>query len=164
MRDRYFQILAIALSTVSLVFIGFLYLAQPRSLAEVATKGQVALGAYEIDRKEFETGLTSFRTNDFLNARAAFVRADPERRDAAIQFYTAYSYYRQGWGRFSNDDALFQSGVTAVARSIEIDPNFRVADHTLVIKTPLELKAELEDGLKVTSSDFNPLKLTRERK
>ena len=32
------------------------------------------------------------------------------------------------------------------------------------MKTPSELKAELEDGLKITVSDFNPMKLTRERK
>ncbi|MEJ7622838.1 MAG: hypothetical protein WKF34_02490 [Pyrinomonadaceae bacterium] len=164
MRDKYFQILAIALSSVGLAFIGFLYLTEPRSLAEVTTKGQVALGTYEIDRKEFEAGLASFRVDDFINARAAWGRADPEGKDAATQFYTTYSYYRQGWGRFSNDDVLFQSGVTAARRVTEIDPNFRVADQTLAIKTPLELKAELEEGLKITTADFNPLRLTRERK
>ncbi|MEQ1645284.1 MAG: hypothetical protein ABL959_17675, partial [Pyrinomonadaceae bacterium] len=77
------------------------------------------------------------------------------------QFYIAYSYYRQGWGRVSNDDALFKSGLEAVTR---VDPNFRSTDAALQMKTPAELKFELEEGLKLTASDFNPMKLTKERK
>lgn len=164
MKATHFQILSLALVIAGLTFVAFLYSTNPRSLAEVTTKGQVALGTYEINAREFEQGLASFRREDYVAARAAFDRADPERRDAATRFYTAYSYYRQGWGRFTNDDALFQSGVAAANRVIEIDPNFRVADNTLQMKTPLELKTELEEGLRITTSDFNPLKLTRERK
>lgn len=164
MNEKYIQIIGILLAVGGFIFITFLYWTEPRSLAEVTTKGQVALGTYEIDRAEFDQGLANFRRDEFLAARAAFDRADPEKRDAATQFYTAYSFYRQGWGRFSNDDALFQSGVEAVNRVIAIEPNYRTSDETLVMKTPAELKNELEEGLKITVSDFNPLRLTRERK
>ncbi len=164
MNEKYIQILGIVLTAAGFVFVAFLYWAEPRSLAEVTTKGQVALGTYEINKAEFEQGLANFRKDEFPSARAAFDRADPEKRDPATQFYAAYSFYRQGWGRFTNDDALFQSGVEAVNRVVAIEPSFRTSDETLIIKTPVELKNELEEGLKITLSDFNPLRLTRERK
>ncbi|MEO6050625.1 MAG: hypothetical protein ABIP78_04755 [Pyrinomonadaceae bacterium] len=164
MNDKHIQILGIVLTLVGLVFIGFLYVSGPRSLAEVTTKGSVVLGTYEINKTEFELGLTSFRRDEFATSRAAFERADPEKRDAATQYYAAYSYYRQGWGRISNDDTLFKAGLEAVNRVIAIDPNYRTSDETLGIKTPAELKKEFEEGLKITPSDFNPMKLTRERK
>lgn len=164
MNEKYIHILGIVLTLAGFIFIGFLYWTEPRFLAEVTTKGSVVLGTYEINRNEFELGLTSFRKDEFPSARAAFERADPERRDANTQFYLAYSFYRQGWGRLSNDDTLFQSGIETTNRVIAINPNFRTADPALMIKTPDELKNELEEGLKITPSDFNPLKLTRERK
>lgn len=161
MKEKHIQILGIAVVAVGLPFIAFLYWSQPRTLAEVATKGSVAIGTYEVNKTEFDTGVTAFRQDQFVAARAAFERADPERRDAATQFYISYSYYRQGWGRVSNDDELFQSGLESVIR---VDPNFRSTDAALQMKTPVELKFELEEGLKVTASDFNPMKLTKERK
>ncbi len=164
MNEKYIQILSIAIVAIGFVFTGFLYISEPRSLAEVATKGQVAIGVYEINKEEFGRGLNAFRAEDFAGARLAFDRADPEKRDAAAQFYIAYSYYRQGWGQLSNDDALFSSGLSAADRVIAIDSNFRTSDETLGIKTATELKTEFEDGLKITPSDFNPMKLTRERK
>src|SRR5688572_10024081 len=164
MNEKYIQIFGIALTNAGLVFVTFLYSTEPRSLVEVTSKGQVVFSTYEIDKAAFEQGLASFRKDQFPAARAAFERADPERRDAATQFYTAYSYYRQGWGLISNDDALFTTGLAAVDRVIAIEPNFRTADETLIMKTPAELKNEFEEGLKVTPEDFNPLKLGRERK
>lgn len=164
MKDKYIQILSIALTLAGFVFIGFLYGSKPRTLAEVTTKSQVVLGTYEINSAEYELGLFSFRNDNFSAARAAFERADPEKRDANTQFYVAYSYYRQGWGRVSNDDALFAVGVAGVNRVVSINPNFRADDDTLVLKTPAELKNEFEEGLTITASDFNPMKLTRERK
>jgi len=164
MKVKYIHFSGIAIIIIGFVLIGFLYVSQPRSLAEVTTKGQVALGTYDINTQEFDAGLAAFRRDEFLAARAAFDRADPEKRDAATQFYSAYSYYRQGWGRVSNDDALFQSGLEAANRVIALNPGFRSTDESLQIKTAVELKNELEGGLKLTPSDFNPLKLTRERK
>ena len=164
MNERYIQILGIALTVIGFIFIAFLYWTEPRTLAEVTTKSQVVLGTYEIDKAKFASGLVSFRKDSFPDARAAFDQADPEKRDAATQFYVAYSYYRQGWGRLSNDDALFKPGLDAINRVIVIDPHFRSYDENLKMKMPVELKNELEEGLKITPSDFNPMKLLRERK
>lgn len=164
MREWHIQIIGVILTVMGLSFIVFLYTTEPRSLAEVTTKGAVVIGTYEIDRAKFEEGVASFRKDEFIAARDAFARADPERRDATTQFYIAYSFYRQGWGRWTNDDKLFQAGIEAVNRVTAIDPNFRVTDSSLVMKAPIELRTELEEGLKVTADDFNPMKLTRERK
>jgi hypothetical protein len=164
MQDKYIHILSIVIVVSGLVITGFLYTMQPRSFAEVATKGQVATGTYSIDKDEANRGIDSFRQDRFEEARAAFARADPERRDPGVQFYVAYSYYRQGWGRMYNDDALFNQGLDAINQVIQLDPNYRSQDASLVLKTPGDLKSELEEGLKITTSDFNPMKLTRERK
>lgn len=164
MKEKYIQIIAIVLTFAGFAFITFLYWTEPRSLAEVTSKGQVVLGTYEINKAEFDTGLASFRREEFPAARIAFERADPEKRDANTQFYIAYSFYRQGWGRVSNDDDLFKAGIEAVNRVIGLNANFSASDAMLVMKTPAELKNELEEGLKITPSDFNPLKLARERK
>lgn len=164
MNQKYIHILSILIILTGLVFITFLYWTEPRTIAEVSSKGQVALGTYEIDRAEFEIGLASFRGDEFPAARAAFSRADPQKLDAITQFYTAYSFYREGWGRVSNDDALFQAGLDAVDRVIELEPNFRISDDSLKMKTAYELRTELEEGRKLTISDLNPFKLTRERK
>lgn len=157
------------------VFVVFLYWAEPKSLAEVpsrakttienaATRGQVIIGTYEIDRAKFDEGLTAFRQDNFLVARDRFEKADPEKRDANTQYYTAYSLYRQGWGRFSNDDELFKKGLDQVNLVTALDPNFKSADENLQLKSPVELKNEFEEGLKVTADDFNPMRLVRERK
>ena len=156
--------MGIVLVFAGFIFVAFLYWTEPRSLAEVTTKSQVALGTYEINKDDFTRGLTLFKNDDFIGARIAFDRADPEKRDANTQFYFAYSFYRQGWGRLSNDDSLFKPGLDAVNRVIALDPNFRTNDEMLVMKTPSELKYDLEEGLKITPSDFNPMKLIRERK
>ena len=175
MKEKYIQILGLALTFIYGVFVVFLYAAEPRSIEEISskakttvgsavTKGQVVTGTYEIDRQKFNDGLQAFRNDNFIGARDSLERADPEKRDANTQYYVAYSYYRQGWGRLSNDDALFSAGLEAVNRVIAIDPNFRSSDESLGIKAPAELKNELEEGLKITPSDFNPMRLTRERK
>ncbi len=164
MRTSYFHIACLLIVAIGMTLIVFIYSTQPKTLTEIATKGSVAIGTYEVNRGEFENGLAAFRRDEFEAARAAFDRADPEKRDAATQFYVAYSFYRQGWGRVSNDNDLFTKGLSAAERVLQLDPNYRSADPQLGLKTPTELKAELEDGLKITVSDFNPLKVTRERK
>ncbi|HVF47727.1 MAG TPA: hypothetical protein VNA17_09195 [Pyrinomonadaceae bacterium] len=164
MNEKHIQMISLVMIVAGLTFVVFLYSTEPRSFAEVTSKGSVAIGTYSVDRSEFDRGLAAFRQEDFAGARASFDRGDPEKRDAPTQFYVAYSYYRQGWGRLSNDDALFQAGLESASRALAIDPNLRVADQTLVMKTPLELRNELDEGLKLTASDLNPLKLMRERK
>ena len=157
------------------LFVVFLYAAEPRSLEEVtakavetvqnaATKGQVITGTYEIDRAKFDEGLAAFRQENYVLARDAFAKADPERRDANVQFYIAYSFYRQGWGRVSNDDAMFRQALETLERVALLDKDFRSSDPDLKLRTPAELKNELEEGLRVTADDFNPLKVLRDRK
>lgn len=173
--QKYIQILGIILTAIYGIFIVFLYAAEPRSLEEVTikarstvenavTKGQVIAGTYEIDQAKFGQGLQAFRQDNFVLARDGFEKADPEKRDPKNQFYVAYSFYRQGWGRISNDDALFKQSLDTLSRVILLEPNFRSDDTNLQLRTPVELKAELEEGLKITADDFNPLRLVRERK
>ncbi len=175
MKEKYIHILSIVLAASYGIFIIFLYAAEPRSLEEVtskavstvenvAIKGTVVIGTYEIDATLFGQGLAAFRQENFVAARDAFARADPERRDARTQFYIAYSFYRQGWGRITNDDVLFKQALETVERVRQIDPNFRSTDADLLLPTPVELKAELDEGLTVTAADFNPLRVFRERK
>lgn len=174
-KPKYIHILGIVLTVSYGGLVAFLYAAEPRSLEEfttkarsavenIATKGTVVIGTYEVDAVRFNEGLTAFREDRFPAARDAFERADPEKRDARTQFYIAYSFYRQGWGRVSNDDTLFQRGLEEAERARAIDPNFRTDDPGLLLKTPVELRTELEEGLKVTADDFNPFRVFRERK
>ena len=144
----------------------WLYASQPQTRAEAIGGLAATVGAYRIDPQAFEDGLRFFRADQFPEARMAFERADPARRDARTQFYIAYSFYRQGWGRLSNDDALFEQGLEAVNRSIEVAPANRVVveDPTLAMRTAEELKAELERGMRREPSDFNPLRLFEPRK
>ena len=175
MKDIYIQIVGVVFSIAFGVFIIFLYAAEPRSLEEVslkarttidtlANKGQVAIGTYTVDEKLFAEALAAFRSDNFVLARDLFARADPESRDARTQYYIAYSYYRQGWGRITNDDELFRQSLDALDRVTLIDPGFRSSDPDLQLSTPAELRAELEEGLRVTMGDLNPMRVFRERK
>lgn len=144
----------------------WMYSAQPQNLAQVTGSLASGVGVYRVDPVAMADGLAFFRADAFPESRAAFDRADPARRDAVTQFYVAYSYYRQGWGRVYNDDALFKKGVEAVGRAIEVAPDHRIVveDATLAMKSADELKAELERGLTRELSDANPLKVFRSRK
>ncbi len=175
MKEKHIQLLGIILTVFYSVFIAWLYWAEPKSLAEVSTKaqttienvttkGQVVIGTYEVDKAKFAEGLSAFRQDNFIVARDNFLKADPERRDAKTQFYIAYSYYRQGFGKVYNDDELFKKGLVELDKVITLDKNFKSDDQDLRLKTPVELKNEFEEGLKVTAGDFNPFKVLRERK
>lgn len=175
MKEKYIHILGIAVTVLFGSFIVFLYAAEPRSIEEIShkaaqtfenvtTKGQVIIGRYEIDQAKFQEGLNAFRQDNFIAARDSFQRADPESRDAATQFYIAYSYYRQGWGRLTNDDELFRESLRTLERVTMLNPDFRASDDDLKLRTPAELRNELQEGLRVTISDFNPLRVFRERK
>jgi hypothetical protein len=156
--------LAIALTYAS--FIGWLYVRQPQSAAEVAGGLSASIGSYRVDPQAFEDGLGLFRRAEFAAARSAFARADPAQQDPRTQFYIAYSYYRQGWGRLYQDDALFAQGLEAVNRAIARAPGGRIVvdDADLQMRSGDELKAELEAGMRRDASDFNPARLLRSRK
>ena len=144
----------------------WVYASQPRTVAEL--KGGVAatVGAYRVDPQHFGDGLRYFRADQFPEARAALQRADPAQRDAVTQFYVAYTFYRQGWGRFYNDDALFTQGLQAVDRAIALAPAGRLVidDPTLGMRSADELRAELQRGLARDVDDLNPMKVFRPRR
>ena len=155
-----------ALAVGYAVFIGWLYVRQPQTAAEVTGGVSSTFGMYRVDAEAFAEGLEYFRRDQFVAARSAFQRADPAQQDPSTQFYVAYSYYREGWGRLSQDDALFARGLEAVNRAIALAPDGRIVvdDANLQMKTGDELKAELEAGLRREASDFNPARLLRPRK
>lgn len=144
----------------------WLYVSQPQTVAQVTGGLASMVGAYEIDRQAFDDGLRFFRREQYSEARAAFARADRAERDARTQFYIAYSYYREGWGRVYNDDALFARGLAAVDKAIALAPGGRlvVDDVDLQMRSADELRAELQRGLTREAADFNPLKVFRSRK
>jgi hypothetical protein len=160
------RLAGLLMSLVYAAVIVWLYAAQPQTHAEALGGLAATVGAYRIDRQAFGDGLRFFRADQFREARLAFDRADPARRDAPTQFYIAYTYYREGWGRLSSDDELFKLGLDAVDRALAAAPDGRlvVDDESLGMKTGEELKAELERGLRRDPSDFNPLRVFRPRK
>lgn len=166
MRDSAIRIVGAVAAGAYALFIGWVSVSQPRSMAEVTGGLTASIGAYRIDEVAFDDGLAFFRADKFVEARAAFARADPAMRDPLTQFYVAYSYYRQGWGRLSSDDDLFRQGIAAVDRARAVAPDGRIIvdDETLGLRTADELRAELEAGITREMSDFNPLRVLRERK
>jgi tetratricopeptide (TPR) repeat protein len=159
------RVAGLALSAAYATFIVWLYAAQPRTFAEVRGGMAASVGAYSIDKASFDAGLAFFRRDQFEEARTAFARADPAERDPTTQFYIAYSYMRQGWGRLYHDDALYRQAQAALAKAVAASPSgsVRVDDPGLALRTSDELKAELERGLRREASDLNPLKLWKER-
>lgn len=166
MREAGLRGAGLAASIAYAAAIAWLYVTQPQTVAQVTGGFTAAVGAYRIDQQSFEDGLRFFRAGQFVEARAAFARADAAERDARTQFYIAYSYYRQGWGRLYNDDELFAKGVAAVDKAIALAPGGRlvVDDVDLQMRSADELRAELQRGLTREPDDFNPLKVFRTRK
>lgn len=156
--------LAFVVAYVSLI--SWLFVRQPQTIAQVTGGLSAAVGAYHVDAQARADGLRFFRNDQFAEARMAFARADPALGDAETQFYIAYSYYRQGWGRLYRDDLLYADGLVAIDRAIKLAPGGRlvVADTNLVMHTAEELKVELEAGMRVDASDLNPLRVFEVRK
>jgi hypothetical protein len=144
----------------------WVYAHQPQTIAEVSGGLASSIGAYRADPAALAEALQYFHKDQFIEARLALDRADPAHRDPVAQFYAAYSFYREGWGRVYSDDALFKKGLEAVDHAIAVAPGGRIVvdDPQLKMHSSDELKAELERGLTREVSDFNPLKVFRERK
>lgn len=167
MRHGVIQWSGIAWTLLYAALIVWLYAAAPRTLREAGNEASAALGTYRIDQARFDTALDLFRREQYAAARDEWLRADPARRDARTQFYVAYAYYREGWGRVYADEALYRAGLEAVDRAIELSPQgpLAVDDPDLRMHTAAELKAELEAGLARKWSDLNPAEvIRRERK
>src|SRR5687767_8712806 len=166
MQSRIIQIAGLALTIAYAVFIVWIYATEPGSFDEVATRAEVAAGTYEVNQEKFNSALDLFRREQFRAARDEWQRADPAQGDARTQFYIAYSFYREGWGRLYHDELLFRQGLEAVNRAIGLAPAspLTVDDPNLRMRTAAELKAELEQGIERSWSDVNPLKVLRTRK
>jgi hypothetical protein len=166
MREPFTRAAGLTVAVLYAAFIGWLFGTQPRSVAEAVGGVSATVGAYRIDEQAFDDGLAFFRNDQFVEARAAFARADPATRDAQTQFYIAYSFYRQGWHRTHRDDALYAQGLEVVDRAIALSPTGRlvVDDDNLGMRSADELRAELQAGLTRDASDFNPLRLVEPRK
>jgi hypothetical protein len=148
------------------IFIVWLYASQPQTMAEITGGITASVGVYAIDERAFADGLELFRRDEFAAARAAFERADPAGRDSTTQFYIAYAYYREGWGRLYHDDRKYALGLERIDRAIAAAPAGRitVSDPDLAIHNADELRAELVAGMKVDETDFNPMKVFRRRR
>ena len=165
MRHKTIQIIGLALTISYAAVIIWIYATEPRTLREVATGAQVAAGTYQVDQEKFKAGLALFQREQFRAARDEWQRADPAQSDPQTQFYIAYSFYREGWGRVYYDQNLFKQGLDAVNRAIALSPSpLVVGDPNLQMHTAAELKAELEQGMERSLDDVNPLKVMRPRK
>jgi hypothetical protein len=166
MQHKLIQSVGIAWTILYAAFIIWIYATEPRTFREVTAGAKVAAGTYEIDRQKFDTALELFRREQFRAARDEWARADPAHNDARTQFYIAYAFYREGWGRVYNDDDLFKQGLEVVNRVIALTPDgaFIVDDGELQMHTAAELKAELEQGTERSLGDLNPFKVFRKRK
>jgi hypothetical protein len=166
-RQTLIPALGIAWTLAFAAFIVWLYATAPRTFHELTTEASATVGTYQIDQARFDAAHELFRREQYAAARDEWQRADPARRDARTQFYVAYAFYREGWGRVYNDDALFSQGLEVVNHAIELSTTgpLMVDDPELRLHTAAELKAELEAGLTKSWGALNPLTvLRRERK
>ena len=166
MQFKLIQLVGLGFTLAYAAFIVWLYATEPRTFKEVTTGAEVAAGTYEINQENFNFALSLFRREQFRAARVEWQQADPAQRDARTQFYIAYSFYREGWGRVYFDQDLFRQGLEAVNRAIVLTPAspLTVDDPDLRMHTSAELKSELEQGTESGWSDVNPLKVLRTRK
>jgi tetratricopeptide (TPR) repeat protein len=158
----------IAWTLLYAAFIIWIYATAPRTFTEATTGASVVAGTYAIDEARFLAARELFRREQYAAARDEWRRADPAMHDARTQFYLAYAFYREGWGRVYHDDALYRQGLEAAERALALAPAgggaLAVDDPELKIHSAAELKAELQQGLETSAGDFNPLKIVRERK
>ena len=158
--------LGLAATVAYATFVVWVYTAQPRTLVELRGGVAASIGAYSIDTAAFDEGLRFFRADRFPEARRAFARADPAERDPRTQFYIAYTFLRQGWGRFYEDDALYRQGEGALQRALAAagGGGVRVADDpNLTVKTSDEMAEAFARGLRREVSDLNPMSVLEKR-
>lgn len=166
MRQKYIQAAGIVLTFSYAAFIIWIYATEPRTFKEVATSAEIAVGTYQIDQEKFNSALALFQREQFRAARDEWLRADPAQSDARTQFYIAYAFYREGWGRVYYDQDLIKQGLEAINRAIGLTSNgsLTVDDPNLQMHTAAEVKAELDQAKERSWSDLNPLKVLRTRK
>jgi len=166
MRQKSIQAAGIVLSFSYAGFIIWIYATEPRTFKEVATSAEIAVGTYQIDQEKFNSALALFQREQFRAARDEWLRADPAQGDARTQFYIAYAFYREAWGRVYYDQDLIKQGLEAINRAIGLTANgsLTVDDPNLQMRSAAEVKAELEQAKERSWSDLNPFKIFRTRK
>jgi len=166
MKSRVIQVGGLVFTIAYAAFIIWIYATEPRTFKDVANSAEVAAGTYQINQEKFAAGHSLFLREQFRAARDEWQRADPAQGDARTQFYIAYSFYREGWGRIYYDQDLFKQGLEAANRAANLAPTapLTVDDPNLNMHTVAELKTELEQGGERSWSDVNPLKILRTRK
>src|SRR5678815_1896627 len=118
MQARIIKVGGLGFTIAYAAFIVWIYATEPRTFKEVTTSAEIAAGTYQVNQEQFNSALDLFRREQFRAARDEWQRADPAQRDARTQFYIAYSFYREGWGRLYHDQQLFKQGLEAVNRAI----------------------------------------------
>jgi tetratricopeptide (TPR) repeat protein len=166
MQHKPIQVTGLVLTATYAVFIIWVYATEPRTFREVANSASVAAGSYQVDQEKFNAALALFRREQFRAAREQWQQADPAQSDPRTQFYIAYAFYREGWGRIYYDQDLFRQGLEKVNHAITLasERPVTVDDPDLQMHSAAELKAELEQGMERGWSDLNPLKVLRTRK
>jgi hypothetical protein len=166
MQHKSIQVTGLVLTAIYAAFITWVYATEPRTIREVANSASVATGGYQVDQEKFNAALALFRREQFRAAREQWQQADPAQSDARTQFYIAYAFYREGWGRVYYDQDLFKQGLERVNHAIGLAPlgPLTVDDPNLQMRSAAELKSELEQGMERGWSDLNPLKILRTRK
>jgi hypothetical protein len=159
------RVAGLAVTAAYATFVVWIYAAQPRTLREVRGGVAASIGVYRIDAAAFDEGLGYFRTDRFAEARRAFARADPAQRDPRTQYYIAYAFLREGWGRVYADDALYRQAEVALQRATAASTEgiVRVDDPDLTLKTSDEMAEALARGLRRDASDLNPLSMLEKR-
>ena len=164
-RETVIRLGGLIVSLGAAAFAAWLLATQPATMADVSGGLAASVGLYRIDQAAFDEGLRYFREDRFREARLAFARADPAARHPTTQFYIAYSFYREGWGRVYNDDALFREALHALDRAVAAAPRARARRRSRrwvsVRRTNCGLR--LERGLTRELSDFNPMRVLRPR-
>jgi hypothetical protein len=142
------------------IFVAWLYVAQPRSIAELKTAAAVQANVYEVDRAQFDEAMRAFRERQYRIAIDHFLRADPANRDPKTQFLIAYSHYALGRGTVYDDDAEFKAALEAVDRCLAVAPNnaYTIDEPALGLDytSADRLRQRVKAGLEVTPGDFNP--------
>jgi len=162
MRDSLIRGVGLTASVCGFAGIVWVYAHQPQTFAEATGALTATVGAYRVDQQSFDDGLRFFNGDNFPAARLAFDRADPAHQDPRAQFYIAYSFYREGWGRMYVNPELYRRGLDAVNRASAAAPRGRVVvdDASLAMHSGDELKAELESGL-AAPTEMNPIAIVR---
>ncbi|MBK9768878.1 MAG: hypothetical protein IPP63_18690 [Chloracidobacterium sp.] len=106
----------------------------------------------------------AFRTEDFAGRVPHLIVPIPKNAMRRHSFILRTAFTGKVGAGFRMTMLFFSQGLPAANRVVSIDPNFRSSDAALGLKTAIELKLEFDEGLKLTPSDLNPLKLMRERK